>query len=476
MELRPYQTNLVDAVRDAMRVHRSVLMQSPTGSGKTAMLVYMMRRAAERGKRAFFLVHQRELLMQTSRAMWDQKLEHGLIAPGKRISKLPVQLASVQTLVRRLDRYQEPDLIVIDECHRAAAATYMRVLEAYPNARVIGLTATPARTDGKGLDDLFDTIVEGPTIRQLINAGYLSDYALVAPPPKADISGVKTRGGDYDSKELEAELDKPTITGDAVAAYKKHANGRRCVVMCVSIKHAEHVAESYRAAGVPAEVIKGEMLNTDRVEVLERFTSGETLVLCNVELMVVGVDIPAIGAIQWLRPTQSLIVFLQGNGRGLRPHATKDKLVILDQVENWTRHGLPCEDREWTLEGRKGRKRKKDEEPDLHVQQCPECYHVFRKGPELCPSCGEELPKKGRAELEVVEGDLQEIDIDQIKKRRKQEQGQARSLKDLVELGIRRGMNRPAQWAAITLAARQRRKPRPDEFVEAKRLMMEVRG
>ena len=473
--LRPYQQNLVDDVRNAIRSHRSVLMQSPTGSGKTAMLVMMMERAAQRGKRAFFIVHQTELLQQTSAALWSQRLEHGMIAPGKRHSKLPVQVASVQTLVRRLDQYPEPDLIIIDEAHRAAANTYRKVIEAYPNAIVIGLTATPERTDGKGLADLFETIVEGPSIQQLIRAGYLSEYELISPPTQVDITGVHTRGGDYDSKELEVVLDKPTITGDAVAAYKQFANGVRCVVMCVSIKHAEHVAESYRNAGVAAEVIKGDMIKTDRGGVLDRFRSGETLVLCNVELMVVGVDIPAIGAIQWLRPTQSLIVFMQGNGRGLRPHDGKDKLIILDQVKNWERHGLPCDDREWSLQGRKERKRKaKDDEPDLHVQQCGECFAVFRKGPDKCPKCGHELPVKGRAELEVVEGDLVKVDIDQLRKERKREQGKSRTLRDLVQLGINRGMNRPAQWAAITFSQRTGKKPTPKQFNEAKKIHREL--
>lgn len=474
LTLRPYQQKLVDDARDALRNHRSILLQSPTGSGKTAMLVMMMESAAKRGKRAFFLVHQTELLQQTSQALWAQKLEHGMIAPSKRKSLLPVQVASVQTLVRRLDQYDSPDMIIIDECHRAAANTYRKVLEAYPKAMVIGLTATPERTDGKGLGDLFDTIIEGPTIQQLIKANYLCDYELISPRTAIDLSSVRRRGGDYDAEQAVAAVDKPTITGDAVAAYKQFANGVRCVVMCITIKHAEHVSESYRAAGVAAEVIKGDMLKTERCEVLERFKSGETKVLCNVELMVVGVDIPSIEAIQWLRPTQSLIVFMQGNGRGFRPAKGKKRLIILDQVKNWERHGLPCDNREWSLDGKKDRQRKAQEDPSLHVQQCAECFHVFRKGPTHCPGCGDELPARGRAELEVVDGELEKIDIEHARRERRKEQGQARTLRELVELGVARGMNRPAQWAAITSAARRGGKPTPADFVEAKRIHKEV--
>jgi len=477
MQLRGYQLELIAKTREAMRQHNNVLMQAPTGAGKTALTVHMMATAAARGKSSMFIVHQSELLSQTSRALWEGRLEHGMIAPGKRLSKLPAQVASVQTLVRRLERYACPDLIIIDEAHRAAASTYRKVLDAYPDARVIGLTATPQRTDGKGLDDLFESIVEGPSVRRLIDGGYLCDYDLVAPPIAGlDVSDVKTKMGDYDKKELSEAVDKPTITGDAVRAYKQHALGKRCVVMCVSIDHATHVAAQYTASGVPAGVIEGKMTASARGKMLDDFKTGIIKVLCNVQLLVEGVDIPSIEVVQWLRPTQSLIVWMQGNGRGLRPSPGKPRLTIIDHVQNWTRHGLVDEDREWSLKGReKGKRKSKDEdEENLSIQQCMSCYHVFKTGPDHCPSCGEVLPRKGRPELEVVDGELEKIDVEAIRRERKREQGQARTLRDLVELGVRRGMNKPGPWAAITLAARQSRKPTPKEFSEAKRIVAEI--
>lgn len=475
MRLRKYQEDLIDRTRDALRRNQCVLMQAPTGAGKTAITVYMMGRAAKSGKRSMFIVHQNELLSQTSKALWQQKLEHGMISSGKRISKLCAQVASVQTLVRRTEFYEEPDLIIIDECHRSAAATYQRVLEAYPNAKVIGLTATPQRTDGKGLKDTYSEIVEGPSIRQLIDAGYLADYEIFAPPSQIDVSAIKTKMGDYDKKQLEAEMDKPTITGDAVATYRKHAQGKRCVVMCVSIRHAEHVMESYRAAGVTAEMIEGSMTNREREQCLDRFRRGQTLVICNVQLLIEGVDIPSIEVVQWLRPTQSLIIWLQGNGRGLRPSDGKEKLIVLDQVGNWDKHGLPDEDREWSLEGRKGRK-KKDEEADVSVQQCKHCFHVFRPGVDKCPACGKPVEVRKKAEIQVVDGELEKIDVEAERKARKREQGAARTLRDLVALGVRRQLKKPAEWAAITQAARERRKPTPAEFSKAREFMREVRA
>ena len=471
MKLRPYQEDLIDKTRQALRRNKRVLMQAPTGAGKTAITVYMMSRAADAGKTSVMAVHQNELLTQTSKALWAGKLEHGMIASGRTRSYLAAQVASVQTWVRRMGQYSEPDLIIIDECHRSAASTYQKILEEYPNAMVIGLTATPSRTDGKGLDGTYQELVQGPTIRQLIDAGYLCDYEIFAPPSPLDLSEVKTKMGDYDKKQLEHEVDKPTITGDAVDTYKKHANGKRAAVMCVSIRHAEHVMESYNAAGVPAEMLEGKMTNKEREAVITRFLSGDTLVVTAVQLLIEGLDVPSIEVVQWLRPTQSLIVFMQGNGRGFRVADGKGKLIILDQVGNWKRHGLPDDDREWTLEGRKkGKKRKADEEADVSIQQCKHCFHIFRPGVAVCPSCGKPVEVRQKAEIEVVDGELERIDVTALRKQAKQEQGAARGLVDLVKLGQRRGMKNPAAWAAHIHASRAGRKATPADFANAKRV------
>ena len=466
--LRPYQEQVIDDTRQALRRHNSVLMQGPTGMGKTAITVYMMGRAAAQGKRAYFLVHQNELLSQTSRALWRQQLEHGVIASGKARSTMPAQVASVQTLVRRMDQYKEPDLLIIDEAHRAAAKTYQTIIERWPNARVIGLTATPQRTDGKPLDVLFETLVMGPTIRALMDDGYLCDYEIYAPPIGIDVSTVKRKMGDFDSKELEAAVDKKSITGDAVAHYKTHASGKRCVVMCVSIKHAQHVAEQYLAAGVPAGVIEGTMTGQQRDAMLADFAAGRIMVICNVQLLVEGVDIPAIEVVQWLRPTQSLVIWMQGNGRGLRPAAGKSELIIFDHVGNCQRHGLPDDDREWSLEGKEKGKRKSAAGDEVKVKQCGNCYAVFRPGPPVCPSCGAPVAGGPQRELEVVDGQLEKVDKLAIRKEQKKEQGQARSLEDLVALGMRRGMQKADAWAAITMAARQGRKATSYEYDQAR--------
>jgi len=190
------------------------------------------------------------------------------------------------------------------------------------------------------------------------------------------------------------------------------------------------------------------------------------MVICNVQLLVEGVDIPAIEVVQWLRPTQSLVVWMQGNGRGLRPADNKTGLIIFDHVGNCLRHGLPDDDREWSLEG-KEKGKKKAAADEVKIKQCGSCYAVFRPGPQTCPHCGAPVAGQQR-ELEVVDGELQKVDKLAIRKEQKREQGKARSMDDLVALGMRRGMAKADAWAAITLAARQGRKATTAEYDQAR--------
>lgn len=461
MKLRPYQDKAISDLRASLRQYRRVLLTAPTGAGKTALTVHMMKTAAARGKTSMFLVHRKELLEQTSKALWNQSLEHGMIASGKRKSMLPVQVASVQTLVKRLDQYECPDLIIIDECHRSCSPTYQKILEAYPRAVVVGLTASPQRTDGKGLDEVYDNLVLGPSVGELMELGFLCRYELYAPPSVVDMSGVKTKMGDYDRHQTEEAMDKPTITGNAVGHYIALKNNPRCVVFCVSRNHSDHVAAEYNAAGIPAESVHGATPSAVRSAALDRFRDGATRVLCGVDLFVEGLDIPSVEVVQMLRPTQSLIIYLQAIGRGLRPSKGKDKLIILDHVNNSQRHGLPCDEREWSLEGKKRGSRQASDPEDISIKQCQQCWHVFKAGPDCCPKCGAPVQLSPR-EIEVIEGELQKIEIEKQRQAEKRERGKARTLQELAELGKQRGY-KPG-WAAQLFARRQGRKPTPQEI------------
>lgn len=480
ISLRDYQEEGVHKLRNSIMRVRKALLVSATGSGKTRIAIRIMQGAQQQGKSVWFIVHRRELCKQTSRELWKAKLEHGMIMSGKaQTPACSIQIATVLTAAKRVETWKKPDIIIIDEAHRSVSNSYTKILEACPDAYVIGLTATPARTDGRGLGEIYNEIVETKPMRWLIEHGYLSDYKLIAPPISAiDLAGLKTVAGDYDQKELQNRMDKPTITGDAIAAYKQHVMGKRCMVFCSGIKHSEHVCEQYNAAGIQAEHIDGTMGDTEREGALERFREGVTLVLCTVQLAIEGLDIPAVEAVQMLRPTKSMIVYLQIIGRGLRPEDGKEFCWILDHCENWKqpRFGLPDDDREWSLDSKKkGKRKKSDEEADIKIQACPECFHVFPKGPDHCPACGKKMPVYDRTPKEKA-GDLIEIDKAMIRRERNIAQGQARTLDDLVALGIRRGMKKAPAWAAITLAARESRKPKPKDFTDAKEIYKRIKS
>lgn len=471
IDLRDYQLSAVSRLRDSIRRHNRSLLVASTGAGKTRMAIRIMQGAVQQGNPCWFVVHRRELCKQTSREFWKAKLEHGMIMSGRMRSPTLAQVGTVITAANRVEKLppdQRPRVIVFDEAHRSVSSSYQRIIDACPDAFIVGLTATPERTDGRGLGEIYRDIVEVQEMRWLIDNGYLCDYRLIAPADDPDLSGVRSKMGDFDQGQLSEAMDKPTITGDAIRAYQQFVPGKRCMVFCCSIAHSEHTCEQYKAAGIAAEHIDGTHSDTERDAALGRFMRGETLVLCSVQLAIEGLDVPAVEAVQQLRPTQSLIVYLQLIGRGLRPEEGKRELTILDQVNNWKRHGLPDDPREWSLEGRKkGRRKPQDQEPDLNVQQCRKCYAVFRKGPEACPQCGEPLPAGGR-EIKQVDGVLAEVDLAAARREERRAQGRARTITDLVALGIRRGMNKPAAWAAITYCARQGRKPGPDQFKEAR--------
>jgi superfamily II DNA or RNA helicase len=370
-------------------------------------------------------------------------------------------------------------MLAIDECHHAKARTYERIIEHVgPKAWVIGLTATPERNDGKGLGDIFQTIVEGPDVGTLINAGYLSPYRLICPPQALDVSEVHMLGGDYNKAELEVVMDQGTIIGDAVDHYREHVHPRTCLVYCVSRKHARHVEQVYQSAGINARYVAGDTPKDERNAAIRGFRRGTPPVIVSVDLFGEGLDVPGLSAVQLLRPTQSLGLHLQQVGLCLRVEEGKKYAVILDHVGNTWRHGLPDDQRDWSLEVTSARK-KKAEPAGPALSHCEQCFHVFRKGKPRCPICG--FPVAVQTELpDEQDGKLKEIDPEEHRKlrkrkeltpeqrQRKRKEGMCTTLEDWVELAMERG-HKPG-WAGRRYMIRQgQRDLSPAKVAELKR-------
>lgn len=440
-ELRPRQLQALDGVRAAYREgKRAPIMVAPTGFGKTATAAVIIRRAMERGRRVWFMAHLREILDTTSAKLTAEGIAHSYVMAGRPHDYgAEVHVVSVQTAARRLADLSRPDLVVIDECHLAVAATYRLVVEAVGSPVLLGLTATPARLDGRGLGEMFDTIVPTCTTAELIAEQLLVPIRYYA-PSRPDLAGVRTVAGDYAQGELADAMNKPSITGDAVAHYRKLAHGRPCVVFCTNVRHAEDTAEAFRLAGYRATAISGQTATDERTGALERLRAGDLDVVVNCQLWVAGVDCPVIGCVILLAPTKSVTKYLQSVGRGLRTAPGKQDLVVLDHAGNAFTHGLPTEAREWTLEGAKKRTRQADDVAT--VRQCERCYFVFPPAP-VCPSCGHAHVPKLR-QIKQTDGELEQLL--EVKRQRRQEVGKARTVEDLKRIAEERGYSMGWVW------------------------------
>lgn len=431
---------------------RSMLVQSPTGSGKTILTAYMLKTAESKGMAAFFIVHRRELIEQSIETFNTVNVPHGVIARGfpQNRNKL-IQIASIQTLVRRYEQFKKPSLIIWDECHHISAGSWDRLYRSFPDAYHIGLTATPQRLDGTGLNKWFEKMIKGPSVRWLIDNGFLCNYTLYA-PSGVNLDGVHTRMGDYVQSEIEDIVDRPTVTGDAIKHYLKFCNGKRAVAFCVSVKHSKHVVEQFNKSGIIAAHVDAKTPPEERSTIIRRFRDGKIKVLSNVELFGEGFDLPALEAAILLRPTKSIGLYLQQVGRALRPSLDKDKAVILDHAGNCHIHGFPDDEREWSLKGRKGKKSK----PGVLIKTCKACFAAIPSKSEKCPHCGYEFIPVGR-EVEFVDGDLVEVDTKVTKDAKLVEQGKCRTFEDLVALGKRRNYRYPYKWAKIIMQTRKKK-------------------
>jgi DNA repair protein RadD len=439
VNLRPYQQQLVTEIRGQYQLGRkAVLAVLPTGGGKTVCFAHIAQAASVKGNRVLILVHRAELLDQASRAM---PVPHGIIAANRAMDlSHTVQVASVQTVARRLHLLPRDfsSLLVVDEAHHTTAGTWAKVIEHFA-AKLLGVTATPIRGDGRGLGEHYQAMVQGPTAAELTSEGYLAPARVLA-PPGFDSAGLRKRMGDFDTKQAEQRVG--TIMGDCLGHYRKHLSGQTAIAFCCSVAHAEAVAGLFQSAGIAAASIDGTMDTATRRQLLADLGTGRLSILTSCSLIGEGVDVPSVGGCILLRPTASVGLHLQMIGRCLRPQPGKTA-VVLDHVGNTLRLGHHLEERDWTLDGL----RKRDREAAPSVKVCPTCFSHLISTAQVCRDCGHVFAPPERRELKQVEGELQEI---AVTKRR--EQSSARDLEALRELAQQRGYKRG--WAERVYQAR----------------------
>lgn len=482
LTLFPDQEEVSAEVVAAMQKHKAVLLQSCTGSGKTAIATRFIQRALVKRKKVAFTVPRKDLLEQTSETLRSYGIPHSYIAAGKDFNPFSsVYIGMVETMSRRLKNLPaDIDLLIPDETHFGDQALE-NIIKHYKKPRIVrgrqhwtwtlGLTATPWKLNGKGFDHLYETMVIGKSMRWLIDNKRLSDYRYFYGRTKGDFAALreKTEGEIAEFMEQEGVL-----IGDCVKEYRERCMGRIHIVRTASIKHSNLVAQSFRNAGIPAMHVDGETPMDERARIFKAYGRREILVLTFCDLLNFGFDLSqasgmnvCIESASDLKPSKSLAGQMQFWGRTLR---YKDyPAIINDHVNNYIEHGLPCSDRTWSI---KGRSKKDGGEKVPPTRQCPKCYYVHPPAP-ICPNpnhmgkpCGHVYEIKSR-ELQEADGELKELDKDAINKSIKKQmqyvdqlQGMLPSLDSpealdyLIRHAQAEGHPEPTAWAAAEMARR----------------------
>jgi DNA repair protein RadD len=403
---RDYQAHDLERIRSAFAAGaRRVCYAAPTGSGKTILLVHAARRAVQLGFSVAIIVHRQELVDQTCEALTAEKVEYGIIAAGyPEDPNAWVQVCMAQTLSRRPERLKGVEFLIVDETHHILAVTWALLVAAAPEAYVLGVTATPERLDGKGLGAIFDTLIVGPTVKQLIAERWLSSFVMFAPERQADLHHVRTIAGDYALGELANRMNTDVVLTDAITEYRKHLDGQSALVFCVTIEHSRATTRAFRAAGINAVHLDGDTPAKERRDIIARLGGTKPLVVCNCGIVSEGLNVPVVGGVILLRPTKSPALYLQQIGRALRPAPGKQRTVILDHAGNVFRHGFPDLEHPWSLAGRP---KKRGQAP---VKRCPDCGALIPAAARECPECGAVQPLPAAPPGRAVSRPLLELD------------------------------------------------------------------
>lgn len=431
--LRPYQQALVADVRNAYRGGaRSVLMQLGTGGGKTATASAILEYAIAKQQRCVFFAHLDALIGDTHERLTRSGVRAGFVQADRPTDPdALVQVASLQTLHARGER-PPADFVILDEAHRAMGPTVRGILAAYPSAKLLGLTATPQRGDGKPLGDVFDTMVCGPSNRELTKQGFLVPCDVLAP----------------------SSFMEKALSGDPVRAYEKHTPGRRGLCFCASVPHARDVANAFNAGGIAAAVVVGETPREERARLRDELASGRLRMLVGVGVFVEGWDSPAIEVVILARAFSVTCAFLQSIGRGLRPCPStgKTKCTVIDLRGSVHLHGLPDENRRWSLEGTACSRT----ELVTALRRCKDCLAIFRPQ-QKCPRCGAEHETVERIPRVLHRAEKLERynDVPQDERDRRYVQ----RLATIAESRMRMPSHRARAWAVTKFEKTFKRKP-----------------
>jgi len=356
IRLRDYQINGIDDIINAWTDCKSVLFQMPTGTGKTTLFCEIVRKFITElypDKKVLIITHRKELVEQAfNRLVSDFHLTSGIISSSFiGIQSAPIQVASIQTLVKRHQHQTDIfSLVIIDEAHHALASTYKKLWSFYPSSKFLGVTATPIRTNGEGFQDLFDKLITTASIKWFIKNNHLSDIKYFA-SHTPDVSNIKIRAGDYDETELSEVMQDNAVMADLVQSYIDFARDKKIIVFAVNRAHCTKIVERFNNSGFPAKAIDTYTSTDERRKIVDDFRNNKFKILCNVNIFTEGFDCPDVDAVQLARPTKSLTLFLQQVGRCMRPHQNKQYGIVLDNAGLWKEHGLPKMDRNWTLNG-----------------------------------------------------------------------------------------------------------------------------
>jgi superfamily II DNA or RNA helicase len=385
-KLHEYQNILVNRTRKAYSDGlKSPCVVAPCGAGKSVIISEIARLTTSKGNRVLFLVHRRELIDQIKGTFNHNNVDMEL-----------VEFGMVQTVVRRLEKTNKPSLIITDESHHGLAASYRKIYDHFDNVPRLGFTATPIRLNGSGLGDINDILIEEVDAEWLIENGFLSPYKYYAPKLiETDLLKVNNLS-EFSNGSIDNAMSSKTIYGDVVRHYQELAPGQQAICYCHSVDASIFAKDEFLSQGIIAEHLDAKTPKLERDEVIRKFRLKEIQVLCNVDLIGEGFDVPDCSTVIMLRPTQSLSLFIQQSMRGMRFKPGKTSIII-DHVDNVRRFGLPDTKRQWSLSSQK----KTSSAAEIKIKQCMNCFAVHLSVLLVCPECGHKQEVKTMADYEV---------------------------------------------------------------------------